>query len=98
MVQRIRLASLLLCVASVAASGCGHFEVRQAQSLVDQVGAERIRQAAQSLRKFSETPNQNVPPESWPKVLGELQPESISVDKGGVTISKYSFFVAAEVL
>jgi hypothetical protein len=97
MVRRNSLSLFVLVIlTSVAANACGHFELGQAQSLVKHVGTERIREAAQELRKFREMPNQKVPPESWPKALEELKPESISVNKGGVTISKYGFFVEEE--
>jgi hypothetical protein len=85
---------LALVIAVALLWGCGgSFDRNDADALVNDVGAERIRQAVDSLRPRAGTARSELPEASWPDALRELGPESIFVESDGVWVSKQHRFV-----
>jgi hypothetical protein len=87
--------ALLACVA-VVTPGCGH--ERPADIVERAGGAERLREAALSVRSYAPRDGTEalVPRDAWPEAFRRLSPESVSVDNEGVDVTlKVDTFLAS---
>lgn len=91
-------ATVVLALVALCPAACSNasFSEKEAESLVTSVGAERLTAAAESLAPLLNDARQWVEPRRWPDPIRELKPESVSIDRDGIWVSKRIEFVNEE--
>src|SRR5215831_21289618 len=93
MSKRLVPICLVICLLSAVLGACG--QRRVAEMEVRRIGAEKLAQAADSLRPVEEQSSVkvNIPATAWPESLRLLQPEAVFVAHEGVYIRLETGFV-----
>jgi hypothetical protein len=82
--------------AALAALACGG---PSAEELLKRASADRLREAAQSLRARAPAKEHSLvdlPRASWPAAFRSIAPKQVQIDKYGVSLVTRSFFVESE--
>ncbi len=96
---RTAIIGAVTAAVAAMASGCGERLSRdEAFALIQAVGPERIRAAAEILRRGHRAGEEEIAAESWPAAIRELKPKSVVVDNGGVMLGMTSRFVEGEAI
>ena len=91
--ERLVRICLVICLLTAVLVACGQRRVAEIE--VRQIGAEKLAQAADSLRPVGEQSSAkvNIPATAWPESLRLLQPEAVFVAHEGVYIRLETGFV-----